>query len=145
MGSTSVNAESTRGLVERYTVISADCHAGGNLTDYRPFLAEEYRSEFDAWVETYEIPYEDLKGPDGGRNWDSDRRLADMEADGIVAEVIYPNTIPPFYPKSSLTYQPPAANIGDANRRWAGLQAHNRWLADFCGKASGRRAGICQI
>jgi predicted TIM-barrel fold metal-dependent hydrolase len=130
---------------ERYTVISADCHAGGNLTDYRPFLAEEYRREFDAWVETYEVPYEDLKGPDGGRNWDSDRRLADMEADGIVAEVIYPNTIPPFYPKSSLTYQPPAANIGDANRRWAGLQAHNRWLADFCGRAPGRRAGICQV
>jgi predicted TIM-barrel fold metal-dependent hydrolase len=68
-----------------------------------------------------------------------------MEADGIVAEVIYPNTIPPFYPKSSLTYQPPAANIGDANRRWAGLQAHNRWLADFCGRAPGRRAGICQV
>lgn len=26
-----------------------------------------------------------------------------------------------------------------------GLRAHNRWLADFCGDAPGRRAGICQI
>ena len=130
---------------ERYTVISADCHAGAELFEYRPFLDKEYVSQFDAWAETYEVPYEDLKGPDGPRNWDSDRRLADMEADGIVAEVIYPNTIPPFYPKSSLTYQPPPANSGDADRRWAGLRAHNRWLADFCSRTPGRRVGICQI
>jgi predicted TIM-barrel fold metal-dependent hydrolase len=30
-------------------------------------------------------------------------------------------------------------------RRWAGLQAHNRWLVDFCADAPGRRAGIVQI
>ena len=29
--------------------------------------------------------------------------------------------------------------------RWAGLRAHNRWLADFCAEAPGRRAGVCQI
>ena len=131
--------------MERYTVISADCHGGGWLTDYRPYLARRHHDDFDAWVSTYEIPYEDLTGPDGSRNWDSDRRLADLEADGIVAEVIYPNTVPPFFPKVSLTDQPPAANSGDLERRWAGLQAHNRWLADFCAAAPGRRAGIAQI
>ena len=41
--------------------------------------------------------------------------------------------------------QPPAATEGDLDRRWAGLQAHNRWLADFCAGAPGRRAGIAQI
>jgi hypothetical protein len=71
---------------DRYIVISADCHAGANLAEYRPFLDAQYHSEFDAWVESYEIPYEDLKGPDGSRNWDSDRRLTDLEADGIVAK-----------------------------------------------------------
>jgi hypothetical protein len=76
---------------DRYVVISADCHAGADLVDYRPFLDPKYHSEFDGWVDTYEVPYEDLKGPDGPRNWDSDRRLADMEADGIVAEVIFPH------------------------------------------------------
>ncbi|MEY3166554.1 MAG: hypothetical protein RLZZ343_357, partial [Actinomycetota bacterium] len=55
---------------ERYTVISADCHAGAELLEYRPFLDKEYVSQFDAWAETYEVPYEDLKGPDGPRNWD---------------------------------------------------------------------------
>jgi predicted TIM-barrel fold metal-dependent hydrolase len=130
---------------ERYLVISADCHGGGNITDYKPFLASQWHDDFDAWAATYEIPYEDMKGPDGERNWDSDRRLTELEADGIVAEVIYPNTVPPFFPKANLADQPPAANAGDLAARWAGLQAHNRWLADFCAQAPGRRAGIAQI
>ena len=33
----------------------------------------------------------------------------------------------------------------DYDRRWAGLQAHNRWLADFCAKVPGRRAGVAQV
>ena len=52
-------------------------------------------------------------GEQAGRNWDTERRLADLEADGIVAEVIYPNTIPPFYPEPSLKAQVPGANEGD--------------------------------
>ncbi|HVT21056.1 MAG TPA: amidohydrolase family protein [Mycobacteriales bacterium] len=130
---------------ERYLVISADCHGGGNIVDYRPYLASRWHDDFDAWAASYEIPYEDMKGPDGERNWDSERRLADLEADGIVAEVIFPNTVPPFFPKASLADQPPAANVGDLEARWAGLQAHNRWLANFCAEAPGRRAGIAQI
>ncbi len=129
----------------RYTVISADCHGGGSIGDYRPYLERSWLDDFDAWLPTFVNPYEDLKGDDGARNWDSARRLQDLEDDGIVAEVIYPNTIPPFYPSSSLTAQPPSADSGDLNRRWAGLQAHNRWLADFCADAPGRRAGIAQI
>lgn len=130
---------------ERYLIISADCHAGSDLWGYKPYLASRYHDDFDAWAAGYEIPYEDLTGPDGDRNWNSERRLAEMEADGIVAEVIYPNTIPPFFPKASLTFQPPPSGAGDLERRWAGLQAHNRWLADFCAQAPGRRAGICQV
>jgi predicted TIM-barrel fold metal-dependent hydrolase len=130
---------------ERYTVVSADCHAGNELPRYREYLERRYVDEFDAWEATFEIPYEDLKGPDGSRNWDSDRRVAELEDDGVVAEVLFPNTVPPFYPASSLKAQPPAASAGDLELRWAGLRAHNRWLADFCAAAPGRRAGIAQI
>ena len=130
---------------DRYLVISADCHGGGNIRDYRGYLPAALRAEFDAWAESYEIPYEDMKGPEGYKNWDSDRRLQEMEDDGIVAEVIYPNTVPPFFPKPSLSDQPPPANEGDRAKRWEGLKAHNRWLADFCAQAPGRRAGIVQI
>src|SRR5580698_8358741 len=130
---------------ERYLVISADCHGGAELRGYRPYLASRWHDDFDSWAETYEIPYEDLKGPHADRNWDTGRRIAELEREGIVAEVIFPNTIPPFFPKASLAEQPPAQNAGDLEARWAGLQAHNRWLADFCTEAPGRRAGICQI
>ena len=130
---------------DRYIVISADGHAGGDIPDYRPYLESKWHDDFDAWAAEYDNPHEDLLGDLGPRNWDSARRQADLEADGQVAEVIYPNTIPPFYPKSSLTAQPPSLTRADAERRWAGLQAHNRWLADFCAELPGRRAGVAQI
>lgn len=131
--------------VQRYVVISADCHGGGDMPDYRPYLPARWHEEFDAWVADYEVPYDDMKGELGKRNWDSERRLADLDADGVVAEVVFPNTVPPFFPKTSLTAQPPPVTATDAERRWVGLQAHNRWLVDFCKEAPGRRAGIAQI
>src|SRR5258707_6877319 len=68
-----------------------------------------------------------------------------MDADGIVAEVIFPNTIPPFFPTASLLAQPVPPSSAELDARWLGLQAHNRWLADFCGRLPGRRAGVAQI
>jgi predicted TIM-barrel fold metal-dependent hydrolase len=130
---------------ERYLVISADCHGGGAIQDYRPYLPSSLHNDFDAWAAAFVNPYQDLEGELGPRNWDSDRRLRDMEADGVVAEVIYPNTVPPFFPLGTLTNQPPAANAGDLANRWEGLKAHNRWLADFCAAVPGRRAGIAQV
>jgi len=132
-------------MTERYTVISADCHGGGNIPDYRPYLEARHLDDFDAWQREFDNPYDDLQDDDAGRNWDHERRLAELEADGVVAEVIFPNTVPPFFPQPSLLNQPPPANAGDLDLRWAGLHAHNRWLAEFCAAAPGRRAGIAQI
>lgn len=130
---------------ERYTVISADCHGGGDVGDYRPYLERRHLDDFDRWRAAFDNPYDDLQDDDAGRNWDHRRRLDELEADGVVAEVIFPNTVPPFFPSSSLLHQPPAATAGDLDLRWAGLLAHNRWLAEFCAAAPGRRAGIAQI
>ena len=33
----------------RYTIISADTHAGGSHEQYREFLDPQYRDDFDAW------------------------------------------------------------------------------------------------
>jgi len=133
------------GSGDRYTVISADCHGGADIAGYKPYLEARWHDEFDAWAADYEIPYDDMTGPDGNRNWDSKRRLRELEEDGIVAEVIYPNTVPPFFPKVSFAAQPPPISSADADRRAAGLRAANRWLADFCSDAPGRRAGIAQV
>jgi predicted TIM-barrel fold metal-dependent hydrolase len=130
---------------DRYTVISADCHGGAGIDAYRPYLPTAHLDAFDAWRAGFENPYDDLEGADAARNWDHDRRLAELEADGIVAEVVFPNTIPPFFPTPSLLNQPPPAHAGDLDMRWVGLRAHNRWLADFCAQAPGRRAGVVQI
>jgi len=129
--------------VDRFTVISADCHAGADLRDYRAFLESRYHDVFDEWADRYVSPYGDLVHPDADRNWDSARRMRDLEADGVVAEVVYPNTIPPFFPRGGLTALAPTAD--EFELRLAGLRAHNRWLAAWCAEHPGRRAGVGQI
>jgi predicted TIM-barrel fold metal-dependent hydrolase len=128
---------------ERYTIISADCHAGGSHEMYREFLDPKYRDAFDAWRGEYKNPFRDLQ--DGGRirNWDDERRNGDLEADGIVGEVVYPNTVPPFFPNFVLFARPPRAD--QFEQRLAGIRAHNRWMADWCARFPERRAGIGQI
>jgi len=139
------NANGTVTDDEHYVIVSADCHGGSDLVSYRPYLESRYHEAFDDWAADYRIVHEDLIGEQAEGNWDSARRLRDLESDGIVAEVIFPNTIPPFYPQHSLKAQMPGATEGDLELRWAGLRAHNRWLADFCAATPGRRAGITQI
>ncbi len=129
--------------MDRYTVISADCHAGADLLDYRPFLEARYHDAFDEWAAAFVSPYGDLVQPDANRNWDSTRRMRELEADGVVGEIVFPNTIPPFYPRGSLVAVAPSPD--DFELRLAGLRAHNRWLADWCAEFPGRRAGIGQI
>ena len=128
---------------DRYLLISADCHGGGSIDQYREYLDPQYRDEFDAWRGRYRNPYRDLQGDSRTRNWDDARRWSDLEADGQVAEVLFPNTVPPFFPTGVVIARPPTD--AEYPLRWAGLRAHNRWVADFCAEAPDRRAGIAQI
>jgi len=104
---------------QRYAVISADCHAGADLRDYRPYLESSLHDEFDRWADSYSNPFGDLIRPDADRNWDNDVRQAALEADGIAAEVVYPNTVPPFFPISGLVAMVPSAE--EYELRLAGL------------------------
>jgi predicted TIM-barrel fold metal-dependent hydrolase len=110
---------------------------------YREYLDAAYLDDFDAWRNKYKNPFRDLQ--DGGRvrNWDDDRRIGDLEQDGIVGEVVFPNTVPPFFPNFVLFARPPKPD--EYEHRLAGIRAHNRWLADWCGRHPERRAGIGQI
>lgn len=127
----------------RYLVISADGHAGADLRDYRPYLESAFHDDFDRWADAWVNPFGDLVRPDANRNWDSAVRNAALEADGIVGEVVYPNTVPPFFPRGGLVALVPTAL--EYRHRLAGLRAHNRWLADWCAELPGRRAGVAQI
>jgi predicted TIM-barrel fold metal-dependent hydrolase len=130
-------------LVSRYVVISADGHAGAELRGYRPYLERDLLDEFDRWADSYVNPFGDLERPGANRNWDSDVRNEALESDGVTGEVVYPNTVPPFFPRSNLTASVPSAE--DYRLRLAGLRAHNRWLTDWCSRLPGRRAGIGQV
>jgi predicted TIM-barrel fold metal-dependent hydrolase len=70
-------------------------------------------------------------------------RNRQQEADGIVGEVIFPNTVPPFFPSFVLFAPPPRPE--EYEHRLAGVRAHNRWLKDFCDEFPERRAGVGQI
>ncbi len=129
--------------MDRYTVISSDCHAGADMLEYRSYLESSMHEEFDAWANAFVNPFGDLVRPDADRNWDTTRRVREMDADGVAAEVVYPNTVPPFYPSGSLVATSPSAQ--DYPFRLAGLRAHNRWLAEWCAELPTRRAGIGQI
>ena len=67
-----------------------------------------------------------------------------MDGDGIAAEMIFPNTVPPFYPRGIINSAGPAT-AEEYRLRRAGIKAHNRWLVDFCSQAPGRRVGLAQI
>lgn len=144
--------------LDRYLLITADSHAGPDHRQYGPYLEKKWQSDFGDWIAKTDeglIQIRKLMGPrsiavggdsvlDGPRNWDSARRLAETEADGVVAEVIFSNSSPPFAPMLFTEFGEPEIGT-DRDRRWAGIRAHNRWLADFCREAPGRRAGIVQI
>ena len=130
---------------DRYTIITADSHAGGSHAQYREYLEEKYLEEFDAWRDKYRNPYKDLAPGDDRRlrNWDDEMRNGQQDADGVVGEVVFPNTVPPFFPGFVLFA--PAPTPADYEYRLAGIRAHNRWLVDFCGRFPERRAGIAQV
>jgi predicted TIM-barrel fold metal-dependent hydrolase len=128
---------------DRYTLVSADTHGGGSHEQYREYLDPKYRDEFDAWRNRYKNPFKDLHGHLRERNWDDERRFSELEADGVVGEVIFPNTVPPFFPTGAVIARPP--NAEQFELRLAGIRAHNRWLADFCSVAPERRAGVAQV
>lgn len=129
---------------EHYTIISADTHAGGSHKQYREYLDPEWRDEFDAWRGEYKNPWKDLRDTSLRlRNWDDERRDEDQLSDGVIGEVIFPNTVPPFYPGFVLFAGPPKRE--DYERRRAGIRAHNRWMVDFCKRKPLQRAGIGQF
>lgn len=131
-------------MADRYTIISSDCHAGANHATYREYLEPSWRDEFDAWRGRYRNPFRDLQDDGRSRNWDDERRIREMDGQGVIAEVVFPNTVPPFFPTGIITAAAPATE-DEYRLRWAGVQAHNRWLVDFCDALPGRRAGLAQV
>ena len=123
-----------------YTVISSDTHAGASIEGYRVYLDEEHKRLFDEWRGGYQNPQRKHIGSKKHKNWDDAERMRDMETEGVVGEIIFPNTVPPFFKTSVLICGNPSRE--NYELRLEGIRAHNRWLVDWCAEHAERRAGI---
>src|ERR1700722_4612842 len=123
--------------IDRYMILSSDAHAGAPTAAYKPYLENSWHDNFDSWLAGVVNPWVDIND---SRNWDTADRLAARDAEGFTGEVLFPNTLPPFYDILAHLSGVPR-DRPEFERRWAGLRAHNRWLVDFCGEAPVRRRG----
>ncbi|OBH08880.1 amidohydrolase family protein [Mycobacterium sp. E1747] len=140
---------------ERYLVVSTDGHCGADLYGYKPYLESQYHDEFDAWAASFSDGWGDLDTEledfrvgvasyASDVNWVSAKRQDYIDKEGIAAEVLFPNTAPPFFPNNQVSASIPPVGGREYELRSAGLRAHNRWLVDFCKEVPGRRIGIAQ-
>jgi predicted TIM-barrel fold metal-dependent hydrolase len=131
--------------IDRYVVISTDTHAGADCSTTSRICQLDCTTISMIGRRTYESPFDDLIIATAKRNWDHELRMSEMDADGVAAEVLLPNTVPPFFPTTpNITIALPR-NREEFEKRWAGVQAHNRWQVDFCSLAPARRRGLIQV
>jgi predicted TIM-barrel fold metal-dependent hydrolase len=120
--------------MSRVGIISVDGHVKAPWTDYRAYLDPEWREPYDDWMrEAAAQP--DFCHPGFGQaaQWSARQRVTDLEAQGVVAEVVFPNGIP--FGRHGATPE----------QVQAGSTAYNRWLTDMCAEVPGRMYGQAQI
>jgi predicted TIM-barrel fold metal-dependent hydrolase len=145
-------------------IVSSDGHAVAPMKEYRQYLPSSTHEEFDAFCEAYERDGLRVVQPESllqrtdqdvvdqwietvfkpGRHegqGNSERRLAELDREGVAAEVLFPDFGLPFELHPPLIaairgWSRPPEQVELANA------AHNRWLADFCATAPARFAGL---
>lgn len=135
---------------DRYLVMSLDSHVSPPREAYRDYCETKHLAQFDAWAAKDgihhfsampEIQELELRfSNDPGVN-DPDERLANMDADGITAEVIFHGN------PSSKGGDLASFRVGDKRgpENYYGYHLFNRWLADYTAQAPERLMGVAQI
>lgn len=142
----------------RVMIVSSDCHAGLPDGRYRDYLDPEYREAYDRQLARLAARGDIVRAQVGefldereaalaqglSGAWDSSQRTKELDADGIAAEVIFPDgttggNAPPF--GAGLV---PGEHT-KPDRLLAGARAHNRWLAEFCAEEPLRRIGLAIV
>lgn len=148
--------------MDKYLVVSSDCHAGLPIRQYRDYLDPQYREILDTAADIEidlsnkasesflikDINEQWRRGIETELTgaWDHEQRIKVLDKDGIAVEVVFPDGIteintPPFGAGISLST---GSNIVP-ELQWAGARAHNRWLAEFCGEDPVRHIGLAVI
>jgi predicted TIM-barrel fold metal-dependent hydrolase len=148
---------------DRILLISADSHVGLPMAEYEPYIEKKYlplwpdvvREDEESWKlldigVKVKFPPEDLDIMDarqairsGGLSgvWDPERRIKEMDAEGVAAEVLNSSAQGcgrPWF--GALTRNPYPVEL-----RVAGARAYNRWLAEFCQSAPERFVGLAVV
>jgi predicted TIM-barrel fold metal-dependent hydrolase len=154
--------------VSRITVISSDGHVAARMGDYRPYLEARFRPDFDDFLAEYAehgvattdaTNVADRLDPEVARAWKDDvadpgrldatwspeRRVAELDREGITAEVLFQDFGTPFVMSSPT--RAASLNLAEASVEQvsAGYRADNRWLADFRSVAPERWQGMAAI
>jgi predicted TIM-barrel fold metal-dependent hydrolase len=122
-------------------IISVDGHVKASRAGYRDYIEKKHLEAYDESVraaEEAQIPDAGNLNPEYGfeAQWDSTARFSTLEGQGVVAEVLFPNGQP-----FQVNRFEDVGRAANPELEAAGRAAYNRWLADFCSEAPGRRAG----
>lgn len=154
--------------MSRVTLISSDGHVAARMADHRPYLESAYLEDFDAFlvehtkhgVKTFdpenvadrldpEVAQEWQKNvAEQGRldaAWNPERRLTELDREGIAAEVLFQEFATPFIMSSPTRAAAAGLAAPTLDQLSAGYRAYNRWLADFRATAPERWVGMAAI
>jgi predicted TIM-barrel fold metal-dependent hydrolase len=128
---------------QRLMIVSADCHAGPErVNDYEPYVPAQHADAFRdyvASVEAYDAAHDSAAGRGGalangdGRGlWDMAIRQQHLDADGVAAEILFPQGSVPFAPYPAVGGASRMVWKSTPEQREVGPAIYNSWLADFC-------------
>src|SRR4051812_48687574 len=162
MVSTLHDTGATATATDRVVVVSADTHIGPLLQEQlRPYCPQKYLGQFDEFAGQAKAAMQMMLGTDttpesrsgsGGdldafrRNWqtaghhDMHARLADLDRDGIAAEVI-------FFGSQNTEPMPFMSFFGPEDPELAPVGGHmyNKFLADVCAIQPERQVGLAHL
>jgi predicted TIM-barrel fold metal-dependent hydrolase len=145
--------------MERMLVVSADGHAGGPPEIYREYFEGKYLDELDALAEVDRVWRDNaitqsrfstetldlidrgdaIRGGGELGAWELDRRLKELDREGVAAEVLIPGHQVAMLPFFSHINAPCSNEL-----RIAGARAYHRQLADMMADSDGRLFGIAE-
>jgi predicted TIM-barrel fold metal-dependent hydrolase len=149
-------------------IISSDGHATARVDEYGPYLDPAFREEFDDYCvefkkqpryafdpEVFRLRADDdvveewtREVNEPGRmegKWDPQRRIAEMDVEGVAADILFPDFGKPFELYSATQGTKLKAKGLELERKQASNRAYNRWLVDFCSVAPERFAAMAMI
>lgn len=145
--------------MDRILLVSADGHSGGPPEVYRDYLEARYQPDLEALIavdrewransimmsrftsETLDVIDRDgaIRGDGELGAWEMDRRLVELDREGVAAEVLIPGhqvSMLPFFAHINAPFP--------VEMRIAGARAYHRQLADQMAGAGGRLVAIAE-